>query len=197
MMNIRFGLAASMLTVALLAAGCGGSGGSDSGPVSVATVNLPPVAVTTALASAIASQPLAFSSGVPDFGTTGTPTTVTFSGNSTAPTFAIAAGANTATGDLTIGSCIFTVKTSTFTAPSPLVQGAVIRVEPCTLKVQTAGTTADGSQVDKPVTLVLRNVESIPRALPIRLLANGDVVINGTVAGKVTLGAATGATGGA
>lgn len=188
---MKFAIAA--MAISVLTA-CGGGG--DDGPATVATANLAPVSVTTTLAEAVASQPFAFANGVPDFGTTA-PTTVTLAGTSAAPTFAIASGGSTASGALSIGSCIFTVTSSTFPSTSPLRQGAVITVNPCTLKVATLGAIANGGTVDRNVTLVLRNTDSTPRALPISISPSGEVRINGRVLGTVTLGTATGATGGA
>jgi hypothetical protein len=195
-MKSRLNLAATVLALSFLAVGCGGGGGGDDGPIAVSRTNLPPVSVTTTLAEAVASQPFAFANGVPDFGTTSA-TTVTFAGTSAAPTFAIASGGSTASGALSIGSCIFTITSSTFPSTSPLRQGATITVNPCTLKVATLGAPADGSTADRSVTLVLRNTDSTPRALPIRISASGEVTINGRTLGTVTLGTATGATGGA
>jgi hypothetical protein len=109
-----------------------GTLGCDDDPATGVT---PPasakVPVNAGVATAVANKPFTFASGVPAFGTT-TSTTVTLTSASAAK---IDSGGKTAATGLRFGSCIYTVMTSTFVAPSPLAMGQTITVSPCDMKL--------------------------------------------------------------
>jgi hypothetical protein len=184
--NLKLSLAA--VAAAALLAACGGGGGDDT--VAVATTNLN-VAATPQTASAVANIPFSFAGGVPSFGTTAT-TTLAFTSSGATPAFRVDAGGNVATGVTTFGSCIFTVGASTFTPPSPLVTGAVIRIDPCGVQVQTSGK-AEGTASGVPVTLTLGSQASLPASATVTIAANGTVSIGTSTLGTVTVREGTGA----
>jgi hypothetical protein len=183
--NLKLSLAA--VAAAALLAACGG-GGDDT--VAVAATDLT-VAAAPQSTAAVANIPFSFAGGVPSFGTTAT-TTLAFTSTATTPAFRIDAGGNTATGTTRFGSCIFTVTGSTFTAPHPLAANAVITINPCSIKIDTAGK-AEGTTSTTEVELVLGTQSSLPATTQVTIAANGQVSINGQVAGSVTLREGTGA----
>src|SRR5687767_14806361 len=119
-MRISKYLLAAVASAALVACGGGGDDStavaSDVGPV---TVN---PQTGSAAAQALSGRPLSYAGGVPSFGTAGTATTLTITAGST-NMFAVSAGSDSASGNLTFGSCIFTVTSSTFAAAHPLAVG--------------------------------------------------------------------------
>ena len=184
MKSLKGVLAAACAVVVLTA--CGGGGGSSGTPVASANTSAVINASTGAsLVQGVSGVALGFNSGVADFGTTGTATTVQLNGGA-APSFAVSAGGNTASGDLSFGSCIFTIKTSTFPAGHPLSVGQKITVSPCTISIATANQTATGTPIDTPVSLVLGSTKSEEKKLPITISSSGSVVITNPVTGTTT-----------
>ena len=147
----------------------------------------------TAASQALVGQPIVFSSGVPDLGTTAA-TTVTFTSSaaSATPAFSIASGGASATGDLTFGSCIFTVKSSTFPAGSKLAVGAKITVSPCAVTLATGGVAATGAAAAVNTTLTLNGVTSAPYPVTVAITPTGTVQVNGTTVTTTLVSTVTG-----
>ncbi|WP_427913580.1 hypothetical protein ACPWT1_00995 [Ramlibacter sp. MMS24-I3-19] len=188
---------AAVSSATALLVSCGGGGGGDT-QVAVANgasaVKVDATNGSTAV-QAMSNQPITFASGVPDFGTTGS-TTVTIAppaSGTAAPTFSIASGGATASGDMTFGSCIFTVKSSTFPAGSTLATGAKITVSPCSISLATNGVPATGVAVNVSVTLTLNSVTSTPYTETVSVSPAGAVSVNGQTVVTVKVGALTGA----
>jgi hypothetical protein len=125
-------LALAGATAALVA--CGGGSGGISTISGNQTGN-----ITAANISVLLGKTVTFASGVPAFGTTSS-TTLTFGGTDAAPTATITAGSSTATADVSFGSCIFKVKTSSM---SHIPAGSTVTVNPCTVTFQTNGLRSD------------------------------------------------------
>jgi len=178
----------SLVSSAVLALGlaaCGG-GGSEGAAVASSNTAVPASASTTA---AVADKSFAFSSGIPALGTTGTSTTLSFTSDSK---FAVTSGGSSASGVTTYGSCIFTVTSSTFTAPHPLALGGTpVRIDPCQIQLQTSGVTA-GATTNTNATLTLGTLVSTPVLVPVVISNSGQVSIGNTVLGTVTVSTATG-----
>lgn len=172
---------------------CGG-GGDD---VTLAAADAAPIAVNkdtgAVAAQALNAKPINFASGVTAFGTTGTATTLTVTAGST-PGFNISAGGQTATGDLTFGSCIFTVTASDFVAPHALAVGSVVTVSDCKIDLNTAGVAANGGSTSVEVVVSLNGETSAPVTTTVVVQANGDILVGGT---KITSTSVSQVTGGA
>ena len=184
----------SVATVTVVLAACGGGGGNPvtSGPLEVATQDTVVNANSTTVAGLV-NVPFNYPSGVPAFGTTGA-TTLTFTSSGSSPGFTITSGGNTAAGTTAFGSCIFTVKQSTFVAPSPLATGNTITVSPCSVKANTNGETADWVPRDRFVYLLLGAILSDGATEQVSVGRNGEVLINGFALGvTVTVVNVTGA----
>ena len=176
----------SVATVTVVLAACGGGGGNPvtSGPLEVATQDAVMNANSTNVAGLVNVQ-FNYPSGVPAFGTTGA-TTLTFTSSGSAPGFTITSGGNTAVGTTAFGaSCVFTVKQSTFVAPSPLAAGNTITVSPCTITANTNGETADWVPRDRFVYLLLGTALSAGATAQVSVGRNGEVLINGFATGVV------------
>ncbi|MDD5332694.1 MAG: hypothetical protein PHS32_03025 [Rhodoferax sp.] len=187
--NIKWGAGvAAAISTALLVVACGGT----VAPPVVANDVTAPVTSATVAALSTNATPMAFPTGVPEFGTTA-PTTLVLSGTSATPDFSIASGGNTATGVTTFGSCHFTIRTSSFPAGSPLAVGQVIVIDPCNLVVNTSGAPASGSASTRSVTLRLGNIASTGSPVPVTINSNGVVQIYGVPVGTGTLTEVTGA----
>jgi len=177
----------SSAVVALGLAGCGG-GGSDAPAVASSNTAVAASATTTA---AVADKSFSFSSGIPALGTTGAATTLSFTSDSK---FAVSSGGSSASGVTTYGSCIFTVTSSTFTAPHPLALGsAPVRIDPCQIQLQTSGVTT-GTTTNTNATLLLGTLVSTPVAVPVVISTSGQVSIGNTVLGTVSVSSGTGGT---
>ena len=190
----KISLALVLAGSALLAA-CGGGG--DSTPVRSGTAAADLTAsVTASTAPALLDKRFSFQNGVVELGTT-TDTTLLLSGSTAAPDFSLTAGANTASGVMTYGSCIFTVKQSNFPAKFTKLQvGAVTEIKPCDVVVATAGKPAGSSSLST-IKLVLGTSFSLPFGVTVTISDSGLVTISGTPFGTVKLQLATGATGAA
>lgn len=204
------------LTLSAALVACGGSGGGSSAPpVRVANANVVvPITATTvpALVPAAGAAPIVatFPNGFSGVNAAGAPVTVTGAttvaftntggatpglGGGTPPGFSITNGGSTASGTVTFGSCTFTVTASNFPATSPLAVGKVIKVDPCTMTVNTIGDFSNGTTNTDSVTLTFGTSTSAAFSLPVTIDGNGTVSVNGVVIGTVPLSPITGATG--
>ena len=165
-------------------------GSSNDEPLMVATQNTQLNATPTTTAS-VASMPFTIPAGVPSLGTTAT-TTVAFTSTATTPAFSISSGGNTATGTTTFGSCIFAVTASTFPAGSRLALGQTVVVNPCNINVQTAGLQATGVGATRSVALALGSAVSSGSSITVQVNPGGQLTLNGTSVGTVTLTPVTG-----
>lgn len=181
---------------ALLVA-CGGGGGGSDGPISVAVGNPNFVVDGTNGSNAVQAmaQTMTFPNGVPDFGTTSSTTlAVTASPLGTPPpSFVISSGGSTASGDLTFGSCIFTVKSSTFAAGSKLATGAKVTVSNCSLLLNINGAAATGTPVGVTAVLTLNTVSSNPYKITVVITPTGQVMVNGLTVYNIKVTSLTGA----
>ena len=185
-------LAGLVLCGSVLMTACGG--GSDSeAPVASNNVaaNIDPTTGASVVGSVL-SQDFAFPAGVADLGTT-VPTSLTLTGSGTAPTFAIKAGGEAATGEMSYGSCIFTVTNSTFPVGHRLALGQTLTVTPCALNLQTANQPADSRARPLNVTFVLGRNTSDPVVVTASINPNGTIAVNGTPIGQTVVVVATGA----
>lgn len=189
-------LLAAVLTSATLLASCGGGGG-DTAQVAAADARLAADADSgRPLFTAMANESFTFTGGVADFGTTGTATTVSIQQPAAAgrnPRFTISSGGQTASGTMAFGSCFFRVTNSTFTPPSPLVDGAVIEIANCGVQLDTAGQNADGVAVESSAVLFLNNANSTGTTVTVAINPAGRITLNGKAVGTVTLTPVTGA----
>lgn len=192
----KFALAGLAVCGSVLLAGCGGGGGGDdSSPVAQEdlTVKIDPTTGRNTMAS-ILGQNFEFANGIPALGTTGN-TSLKFTGNAAKPDFAITSGANSASGSVTYGSCIFTTSQSTFAAGHPLAVGQVSIVSDCWLKAFVVGRLADAITFDADVAFGLNGVFSKLIKMPTYIRPNGMVFVNGVGIGSVPVVTPTGATG--
>jgi hypothetical protein len=174
----------SLLTASLVLVSCGGGGDA---PATIASSNLT-TAVAASNVAAVTGESFTFSSGVTSFGTASA-TTVTLNSTST---FSVTATEGTATGNLSFGSCIFTVTGSNFPVGSPLALGATVTVHPCTLTIATAGVSSTENAVARAVSFVLAGNASVAKNLEVDISDSGVVTVEGVSVGTVTLQAATG-----
>lgn len=185
-------LAGLVLCGSVFLTACGGDSDSSGTPVAQANTqaSISP-ATGESIVTGVLGKTFDFSSGVAAFGTTAD-TKLTLTGTGAAPSFAITSGADSATGRMTYGSCIFNVTKSTFLT-GPLVEGNVFPVNPCALTVDTAGKAADGTAVNTNVNLLLGATTSSPVAVTATISPDGTVSVNGSKVGSVTVVAPTGA----
>lgn len=181
------------LALIVAAAGLAACGGSDTAPaVKIATSNFT-TGVTAANVAAFGGQTFSFPGGVAAFGTTAT-TSLTL-GTGTTPTFSLRDGADTVTGNMSFGSCIFEVLTST----NPKFRlGQKITVNPCTIGIDTAGSAANGQVATASAYLALGNQLSTSANAFFVVSPTGQLslvvpFLGLTIdAGAITLGNATG-----
>jgi len=194
---IKLALAGVVLGGSLLLAACGSSD-STSVPVapSTAAANTT-IAIDTATGTqavgSVLNKTFTFAGGVPSYGTTSS-TTQVFTGTGASPTSTIAAGGSTATGPMAYGSCILSFALSNF-ASGPLVIGATVTVNPCSIVVNTAGVPADGLPHDVLAFLVLNGTTSAGISVVVSITPAGVLTVNGVVIGTIRLIVPTGATG--
>jgi len=176
---------AAALAAAVLVAACGGGGGSPA-PTTVAVAGANAVVPANAnTVAALGGASLNFPA-VPAMGTTGTTTlviqpTIVGSGASATlgtPTFNVASGGNSASGDLAFGSCIFIIRQSTFPADHPLAVGARLTITPCESEINTQGAVANGTTAAFDASLQLGSVRSAPVTVPVTLQPNGGVILS-------------------
>jgi hypothetical protein len=179
---------AGMALASVVLAGCGGGGNDSPALAATADAALP---ASSSTAGAVANTSFAFASGVSELGTVA-PTTLMFTNTATTPAFSITSGGNTATGTTSFGSCDFKVTASTFPAGSRLSVGQTVIVNPCTLKVGTAGVAANGVAATRSVALLLGASASAGASVTLSVNAGGQLTLNGTSVGTVTLAPVTG-----
>lgn len=179
------------LVMATALAGCGGGGGGGSGAPVLVVATDTTLAASPTTAAAVVNESFKFAAGVASFGTTAT-TTVVFTSTATTPAFSINSDGHTATGTTTFGSCIFTITQSTFPAGSPLSVGNTITVDPCNLTVATAGQAASSPAETTSVALVLGAAASSGTDVTVDINEGGQIILNGTTTGTVTLTPVTG-----
>ncbi len=170
------------LTVAAIAA----CGGTDPTPVK-AVVGNPEIQMNANVAGALANNTtFSFAGGVPDLGTTST-TTLAFTNTSTTPGISISSDGNTATGDTTFGSCIVTIKTSTYPASHPMATGKVIVLNPCFVGANISGANADSSEALRNVYIQLGSTKSGLQAMPVKISADGTLNVYGRNIGTASV----------
>jgi len=174
MKSSNFKLALGAVAAAALLAACGGG---SSEPILVASSDAE-VATNATVAGALAGTSFAFDAGVAALGTTGA-TTLAFSGTAAAPGFAVSSGGNTASGTAGFGSCIFVVSSSTFPAGHPMAQGQTVTVNPCSIKINVTGVTANGQATPRNVGLVLGSAASSGATVILGVTPSGGLVVNG------------------
>ena len=188
--------AVSSATALLVACG-GGGGGSSDGPISVANGDTTVAVNGTTGPNAVQAmaQSITFPNGVPDFGTTAS-TTLGISATplgTPPPSFTITSAGSTASGDLTFGSCIFTVKSSTFAAGSKLAPGAKITISNCSIVLSTNGVPATGVGASVSAALTLNTVTSNPYKVTVVISPTGTVQVNGLTVNTIKVSSLTGA----
>jgi hypothetical protein len=142
--------------------------------------------------SAVEAVPFTFASGVPEFGTTES-TVVTVTSAGATPDFAVTSGVDSADGTMSFGSCHFTIKHSSFASTSPLRAGNTVVVNPCSVKVNTKGQTANGQPSERTVSLLLGVVLSIGARLGASVTPDGHLFLAGHDTGfTITVAPATG-----
>lgn len=182
-MKINLKMAFVVAAAALLTA-CGSSDEPAPTFIVASDTTLP---ANGTIVQAISGTAFTFPSGVPGLGTTGT-TTVAMSGSAATPTFTISsAGQGTATGNLTFGSCIFAVTSSTFPAGHALALGQTVTVNPCNMNVGTAGAVANGVGQSRSIALILGAASSANNSVTVGVNAGGQLTLNGNSVGTVTL----------
>lgn len=130
-----------------------------------------------ALAPAVANQNLALSFG-------GTATAPTANMVITSPT---GAPVGTIGANVSFGSCIFAVTSSSFPAGHSLAVGQTVTVNPCTLSVRTTGAVANGVATPRNVALLLGAAASANSSVTVAVTPSGGLTLNGTTVGTVTL----------
>lgn len=205
--------ASSLVMVASLAA-C--FGGSDAVPVKVVAASIvagtdnTTVAAKTATATVLASvataaAPVTFATGFAGTNASGAPVAVTeaakvaFTANATdttKPSFAIESASGKATGTTTLGSCTFTVVTSTYPAGSAFGAGQSFKVDPCTVTIPVAGKTADGIAIAVGTQWTFGNATATNN-VPVAISSTGVVTVAGVALPiTVVVSDKTGTTGG-
>ncbi|WBY03641.1 hypothetical protein PE066_08940 [Ramlibacter tataouinensis] len=144
------------------------------------------MAINSTVTAAVVSQPFVFDAGVPALGTIGA-TTLVFTDAAATPAFAISADGSTASGTTTFGSCIFTVRASTFPPGHPLALGQTVTVNPCNIRVNTAGAVANGVATSRSVALLLGAAASAGASVTIGVTAGGSLSLNGHIVTTITL----------
>jgi hypothetical protein len=168
--------------------GCGGGGAPDL--VTKASENLT-VKATAASVQAIDGTSFSFPNGVPAFGTTAA-TTFEIGGTAAQPTYSVASGGNTASGNLDFGSCILNLTKSSFLPTSPLAQGGKLTVPTCTFTVGTSGAVADGVARNRTITLTIGTANSNGVQKLVTISETGEVTVDGVIVGNVTVEVSTG-----
>jgi hypothetical protein len=185
--GLKFALVASA-TAALMACG----GGSTTEPankvattdasVNVGTANGPAVAAT------LSGETFSFPSGIAGFGTTAA-TTLKITAGSPA-TFEMKSGADTATGNLTFGSCTLTIVTRSGFTTSP----ATISDDACNILISIRGVVANGTASNRTVTWTLGGSRGTV-TVPVTVNQDGTVLVKGGTLGTTPTVVPTGAGG--
>lgn len=186
---------ATLLAAVALSAGCKDDATSPAKVVTQNAVIPANGTVVAAIANTTFNFPGAAAVIAPAL--TGQNLALTFAGTSAAPTasmtFTNASGAQTGRINTTVrfGSCIFTVTEVVGNITSPRV-GDVITVNPCSLNLQTAGTTANGQPTPTPARVTLGTAQSQPSTVQAATTSTGTVQVGGQNVGTVPVTNATG-----
>lgn len=118
------------------------------------------------------------------------PTTVSFPSSST---LEFSNGGNTASGNVTFGSCIVSITSSTIPG---LSSGTQITIDPCTVTVTTTSQIEIGSSGSGSVSINFGNANSSSQTTTVTITNDGTVTVNGEEVGEVDEGGnVTGGTG--
>ncbi len=183
--RIKWALTLSAAAVALVACG-----GSDPAPVLAATADVS-APMTASVGGAFVGATLSFASGVTDFGTTG-PTTLAIGGTTAAQTATISSGGQTASGDMGYGSCFFVIKTSNFNASSPLAAGKTVVVNPCEMKITTAGIIANNGETLTKIQMTMGTNVGVDGSVRVTITPDGVVKVGNSPFANITLTPTTG-----
>ncbi len=105
-------------------------------------------------------------------------TQVAFTGTAAAPKFSLTKGGTTATGDVVFGSCSFKITNiSGGILSEGFDVGWVIKVDPCSINVATAGATANGEMVDRTIKYVFGDSESSGFSVSVSISPNGTLTL--------------------
>lgn len=178
--------AVSVLLATAVLSACGGGGSAPLVGVNSDTT----VAASPTTTAALTNTPFTYSSGVSEFGTTSA-TTVQFTSTAASPAFSISTSTGTATGITTFGSCHFAVTAISGTVGS-LKVGDTIVVNPCNMSVGTAGAVANGVPTSRSVALVMGAAHSANASVTVGVGAGGQLLLNGSMVGTVTVAPITG-----
>jgi hypothetical protein len=186
----------SVACVALAAVvACGGGNTIPYPPVASANVKAPITSSTVAaiLPSAGGQAITAtFSNGFSGVDAAGKAVAVTgstqvaFTGTVDAPKFTLSNKGTTATGKVIFGSCSFVIESIVGVTDPVIFVGAVIKVDPCSIGVATAGAPANGVTTTRDVTFTFGGTTSIPvPGVPVSVsdtgvVTMGDIVITTT-----------------
>jgi hypothetical protein len=179
---------------------CGGS--SSPAPVAVVSGNVTAGSTNVTVADktsnaavlaavAVPATPVTFSTGFAGTDASGAAvavtesTTVAFTANTadaTAPKFAVSSTSGHAEGITTLGSCTFTITTSTYPASHPYAAGKTFKVNPCTVTVPTSGQKADGTVVNQSATFTFGTMTAAV-SVPVSVSSTGTITLNNTAPG--------------
>jgi hypothetical protein len=187
MKSVYFKSAITLAVTAAFLVACGGD--PAPAPTPAASTNTS-ANVTATTVAAVTGKAFSFPSGVAALGTTGA-TTLTVT-DAAVDTFAVSSPAGSYSGNLTYGSCIFQITTSTFAAPSPFAVGQTFTVATCSVSAATSGVAANGQSNNLPVTFNLGGTNSTAQNLAVVIAADGSVTIGGAPVGKVVVVTPTG-----
>lgn len=96
-------------------------------------------------------------------------------------------GGGTITADVSFGSCIFVIATSSFPAGHRLAQGQTVTVNPCNIRLGTQGAPADSIARQRAAVFILGSAASTGSTVTVVVNPGGSITINGKAAGTVTL----------
>ena len=185
----RLTLASVVVSAGLLMSACGGSSSSSTPVPVVASDTKVTINATTgpAVIGSLLNTPATFPNGVAAFGTTKS-TAVTFKGTPAAPTFEITTADGTAKGNLSFGSCKFTVtENSNVGSLNLLAVGTTITIDPCSVSLGTKGKLANGIAQSGQIIFTFASGDSVAVTLIYAINANGTITINGSTYGTATL----------
>jgi hypothetical protein len=191
--SAKWAVALSVTASAVLVA-CGGGGGLDvqdtsakaAPAVITGTINTSTTVANSPLA-ALSGQSLVFSGGISEFGTT-SDTTVAV--NTTDSSFNVKDATSEATGDFSLGSCVFLVKT--VLRGSKFTVGQKVTITPCEVKLATTGILANGKPQTTTASLIFGTKPSQSKTVNITVSPTGEVSVGNTKYPTVVLVPVTG-----
>jgi len=160
-----------------------------SQPTIIAATNAV-VAVNTGTVAAVDGEEFTFANAGAVFAPAlaGQDVRLTFATSGATPQATIVfAGGGQVVANVSFGSCIFVVASSSFPTAHPLGIDQRVTVDPCHLNVGTGGQPADGAARQRNVSLRLAGATSRGKSVSITVNRDGTFTINGTSAGTVTL----------